>query len=102
MPAPTPPTASPSRLPNVRALLDKLRDRRARTDSDRFLARRLYVAFERLSAAEVAVQHLHFYVYEGAVSVYGIVPTEAKRDAVLSTVAALPGVARITDHLEVA
>lgn len=101
MPA-MPPTARPSlnaRVADVRAVLASLASHREKTNADRRLARRVFVTFERLGT--VVTQGLHFYVYDGAVSVYGAVATPEVRDNVLGALAALPGVRHITEHLQV-
>ena len=103
---PMPPSSSPDRVPNarladVRALMATLKTRRDRTESDRRVATHVYIAFEKLGRT-ADVQGLHFYVFEGAVSVYGDVLTHEQRDRVLLDLAALPGVLRVADHLRVA
>ena|SRR5690554_5181950 len=97
-----PPPRAPSRPPrlrNVQEALHVLRARRARTEADRLLAQRVYVAFERLAAS--LADGLHFYVFEGAISVYGTVGSYDERDEVVATLAAIPGGSRIDDHLEI-
>ncbi len=101
-----PPALSPDRLPNarladVRELLATLKTRRDRTEADRRIATHVYIAFEKLGRT-ADVQGLHFYVFEGAVSVYGDVLTHEQRDRVLMDLAALPSVRRVADHLRVA
>ena len=44
---------------------------------------------------------LAIYVHNGAVSVYGDVPDEDTRDALLTVATSQPGVRRIVDHLVV-
>lgn len=98
-----PPATSHSlgaRVADVRALLSSLAARREKTNRDHQLARRVFVAFERLG--QVDVKGLHFYVFDGAVSVYGAVATSELRDDVLGALTALPGVRHITEHLQVA
>jgi hypothetical protein len=85
----------------VRTLLETLRTRRTRTDADRQIATSVFVAFERFER-ENDVQGLHFYVFEGAISVYGDVLTHEQRDHVLQDLAALPGVRHVADHIRVA
>ena len=94
------PAALP-RTSDVRALLATLKTRRERTEADRKIATSVFVAFERLGRMH-DVTGLHFYVFEGAVSVYGDVLTHEQRDGVLQDLEALPGVRRVTDHLRVA
>jgi len=89
------------RVSDVRALLETLRTRRERTETDRQIATSVFVAFERLER-ENDVQGLHFYVFEGAISVYGNVLTHEQREDVLRDLAALPGVRHVADHLRVA
>lgn len=101
-----PPALTPDRLPSariadVRALLATLKTRRDRTEADRRIATHVFIAFEKLGRTN-DVQGMHFYVFEGAVSVYGNVLTHEQRDRVLADLIALPGVARVTDHLRVA
>ena len=90
-----------SRVSDVRTLLETLKTRRERTDADRKIATSVFVAFERLER-ENDVQGLHFYVFEGAISVYGDVLTHEQREDVLRDLAALPGVRHVADHLRVA
>jgi hypothetical protein len=97
MPTQFPLPASTS--PNVRALLDALRQRRERTLADRALAERVFDAFESEEMPEV--RGLHFYVFEGAISVYGAVASTAERDAVLGLLATISGATHIADHLTV-
>lgn len=89
------------RVSDVRSLLETLKTRRERTDTDRQIATSVFVAFERLER-ENDVQGLHFYVFEGAISVYGNVLTHEQREDVLRDLAALPGVRHVADHLRVA
>ena len=89
------------RVSDVRALLETLKTRRDRTETDRQIATSVFVAFERLER-ENDVQGLHFYVFEGAISVYGNVLTHEQREDVLRDLAALPGVRHVADHLRVA
>ncbi len=42
-----------------------------------------------------------FYVHDGAVSIYGTVPDEAAREALLAVMTRQPGVRRIVDHLRI-
>lgn len=88
-----------SRVSDVRALLTTLRTRQKQTEQDRRIAGHVFVAFERLRRSDV--QGLHFYVFEGAVSVYGTVLTHEQHDAVLGDLGALPGVRHVSDHLRV-
>ncbi|MEM1042779.1 MAG: hypothetical protein AAGI91_09130 [Bacteroidota bacterium] len=91
------------RLPDVGTLLATVRARRKQTERDRRIAGHVFVAFERLQrgAAHESVQGLHFYVFEGTVSVYGTVLTHEQHAAVLGDLGALPGVLRVADHLRV-
>jgi osmotically-inducible protein OsmY len=85
--------------PALRAVVDRFQERRARTATDRSLARRLHAALvqDRTGASGLAL-----YVHNGAVSIYGTVPSETVREAVLTVAAAQPGVRRIVDHLHTA
>lgn len=85
--------------PALRHAVGRYQERRARTAADRQLARRLDAA---LAAAPDGTSGLAAYVHNGAISLYGTVPTDAAREAVLSLAAAQPGVRRIVDHLAVA
>jgi len=96
MPTPHP---LPAGRPDVRALLDALQQRRARTQADRALAAAVREALD--VAAPALVDGLHVYVFEGAISVYGAVGTYAERDEVLAVLAGLPGASHIADHLTV-
>ncbi len=83
--------------PPLRALVQALQERRARTLADRELARRVQDAVDR--AAGASAGGLSFYVHEGTVSVYGSVPDDAARSAVLGIAADQPGARRVIDHL---
>ena len=96
----TPSKSLRSRVADVRTLVETLTARRDKTAADRQLSRRLFVTFERLGM--VHTQGLHFYVFDGAVSVYGSVATPEVRDQVLAALTALPGVRQVTEHLQVA
>ena len=100
-----PPTATPTpslraRAAEVRAVVAKLTARRDKTASDSQLARRLFVAFERLGV--VHTKGLHFYVFDGAVTVYGSVETVQVRDQALALITSMPGVRQVTEHIQVA
>lgn len=92
---PRPPAAPLS--PRLRAILDALQERRARTAADRELARRVAFAIEN---AKLEVDGLSFFVHDGSVAVYGAVRVETLRERVLGLVAEQPGVRRIQDHLQ--
>ena len=96
---PTTPPSSPSFGARVADVVASLASRREKTNADRHLARRVFVAFERLGAA--VTQGLHFYVFDGAVSVYGAVATAEVRDDVLGALTTIPGVRQVTGHLQV-
>ena len=95
--APTRPTAS-AQIPDLRSLVEAFQARRARTTADRSLCQRIR---DGIRAMEPAPSGLSFQIHNGAVSVYGIVPTAAQRDAVIAVAATQPGVRRIVDHLTV-
>ncbi len=99
MPLAAPIRSEPTRASDVRALLATLQARQKQTERDRRIASHVFVAFERLRRSDV--EGLHFYVFEGAVSVYGTVLTHEQHAAVLGDLGALPGVRRVTDHLQV-
>lgn len=82
--------------PALRHVVERFQQRRALTAGDRSLGRRLHAA---LADGRTGASGLTLYVHHGAVSVYGTVPTEALREAVLALAAAQPGVRRIVDHL---
>lgn len=92
------PTASvlPGLPPALRALVDRLQERRARTTADRSLAARLRKGLARADAREAS--GLSFYVHEGTVAVYGLVTSAELRERVLAVAAQQPGVRRIVDH----
>lgn len=96
---PIPPSPLAAGRPDVQHLLEALRRRRERTRADRALALRLRAVFDQPGAP--SSQGLQFYVFEGAVSVYGAVASCAERDDVLQALASLPGTTRIADHLTV-
>lgn len=100
MPTSTPPKSIRTRVADVRTLVASLTARREKTVSDQRIARRLFVSVERLGM--VHTKGLHFYVFDGAVSLYGSVATPEVRDQVLALVTALPGVRQVTEHLQVA
>ena len=93
-------TALRSRASNVRALVATLAGRRQKTTTDRQIARRAFVLFERMGV--VHTQGLHFYVFDGAVSVYGAVATPEVRDQVVAALGSIPGVRQLTEHVQVA
>ncbi|HEX8298569.1 MAG TPA: BON domain-containing protein, partial [Rubricoccaceae bacterium] len=70
--------------------------RRTLTAGDRALARRFQSA---LANDPSGATGLTLYVHNGAVSIYGTVPNEAVREAVVTLAAAQPGARRIVDHL---
>lgn len=77
-------------------MVERHQQRRTKTTSDKSLARRLRVGIQ---AATVSVSGIAVYVHDGAVSLYGTVPDEAAREALLRVASAQPGVRRIVDHL---
>lgn len=99
-----PPTASfpktlRTRVTDVGTLVASLKARREKSGSDHQIARRLFVSFERLGM--VHTKGLNFYVFDGAVSVYGSVATPEVRDQVISMITGMPGVRQVTEHLQV-
>jgi osmotically-inducible protein OsmY len=84
---------------DVRALVEGLRQRRAKTVADRDVSQMVREAFEREEAPDA--RGLHFYVFEGTISIYGAVASYEARDAVVATLASVPGIRQITDHLTV-
>ncbi|MFN3596272.1 MAG: hypothetical protein ACK41D_03270 [Rubricoccaceae bacterium] len=90
------PFALPGLPPALRALVDRLQERRARTTADRSLAERLRKHLRRVDACAAA--GLSFYAHDGTVAVYGLFPSLALREQVLAVVAQQPGVRRIVDH----
>lgn len=96
------PTPLRSLLASLRAFLSTQRVRQQRTQTDRGLALALLDAFEDAAVStDEANAGLHFFVFEGAVTVYGHVATDAERARLLERVAAVPGVRAVTDHLRV-
>lgn len=83
---------------SVRALIDSFQNRRAHTTTDRSLAKRLRRTVDQCGVEPLG---LAFYVHNGAVSVYGTVPDESAREALLTVATSQPGVRRIVDHLVV-
>ena len=83
----------------LRHVVDRFQERRARTAADRSLARRLHAA---LAAGTTGAAGLALYVHNGAISLYGTVPTDTVREALMALAAAQPGARRIVDHLVVA
>lgn len=87
------------RLPTaLRSRLDRLREARERTITDRSTARRIRRA---LAAAPLGPLGLALFVHDGAVSVYGSVPGESVREQIVALVVEQPGVRRVVDHLRV-
>ena len=84
--------------PALRELVDGFQARRARTTADRSLCRRIRDEVRRM---EPVPSGLSFQIHDGAVSIYGVVPTPARREAVIAAAATQPGVRRIVDHLTV-
>ncbi len=99
MPFPAPIRSTVARVADAQAVLATLRTRQKQTEHDRRIASHVFVAFERLRRADV--DGLHFYVFEGTVSVYGTVLTHEQHAAVLADLGALPGVRHVSDHLRV-
>lgn len=85
--------------PALHALVDGFQARRARTTADKSLCRRIR---DGVCAIEPTPSGLAFQIHDGAVSIYGIVPTLEHREAVIAVAATQPGVRRIVDHLTVA
>jgi len=85
--------------PRLRALVQTLQDRRARTVADRELARRLHAV---VGGSGLAVNGLSLFVHDGAISIYGPVRDEATRESVLTLAAEQPGARRVVDHLRIA
>jgi hypothetical protein len=92
-----PSRASFALAPPLRALVQALQERRARTMADRELARRVRDAIDRASSG--AAHGLSFYVHEGTISVYGSVRDGAAREVLLGLAADQPGARRVIDHL---
>ncbi len=90
------PQPSLALTPRLRALVQTLQQRRARTMADRELARRLHAA---VGASKLPVAGLNIYVHDGAISIYGPVSDETTREAVLVLAAEQPGARRVVDHL---
>lgn len=95
----TAPIADSSNSPRFGAVLSALAERRRKTKVDREIAEAIGEAFEASSDPEV--EGLHFYVFEGAVSIYGAVSSDGQRDRVLASVSRVPGIAHIADHMTV-
>ena len=85
--------------PALRAVVDGFQARRARTTADRSLCRRVRDEVLRMEPVPTG---LSFQIHDGAVSIYGIVPSPAQREAVIAAAATQPGVRRIVDHLTIA
>lgn len=102
--SPSPPVSANAQVlgyglpPSLRALVERHQAARAKTTADKSLARRLR---DGVKAAGLEVTGLTVYVHDGAVSLYGTVPTAHAREALLHVVTHLPGVRRIVDHLRV-
>jgi hypothetical protein len=94
---PDPPTLAPRA--EIRRLVDGLRDRRGKSRADRELGGHVREVFEGPEAPFVT--GLHFYIFEGAVSIYGAVANYADRDEVVAALAGVPGITQIADHLSV-
>jgi hypothetical protein len=82
----------------VENLLLDLNERRRKTEIDRGIGREIHRVFE---ADGPKVEGLHFYVFQGGVSIYGAVATFAQRDAVMAALSTIPGITQIADHLTV-
>ena len=85
--------------PALRSLVDRHQAARAKTTADQSLARRLR---DTVRASGLTVRGLTIYVHDGALSLYGTVPTSAVREEMLALVTHVPGVRRIVDHLRIA
>ncbi len=84
--------------PALRALVDRHQAARAKTTADQSVARRIR---DGVRSGGLTVKGLTVYVHDGAVSLYGTLPSAATREAVLGLVSRVPGVRRIVDHLRV-
>lgn len=93
-----PPLPSAQRT-DIRRLVNGLRERRDKSRADRVIGGQVREVFEGSDAP--GVFGLHFYVFEGAVSVYGAVATYDERDRVVSALAAVAGITQIADHLSI-
>ena len=85
--------------PALRALVDRHQAARSKTTADQSLARRLR---DGVRASGLEIKGLTVYVHDGAVSLYGTLPSGAVREEVLALVTRVPGVRRIVDHLRMA
>lgn len=85
--------------PALRDLVDGFQARRARTTADKSLCRRIRDGIRQMEAPPTG---LSFQIHDGAVSIYGVVPSPERREAILKVAATQPGVRRIVDHLTVA
>ena len=72
--------------------------RRAKTTADKSLCRRIRDGIRQM---EDPPSGLAFQIHDGAVSIYGVVPSAARREAILAVAATQPGVRRIVDHLSI-
>lgn len=97
MPSMPPPADAPRA--DVRALVEGLRQRRAKTLADRDVSQLVREVFEQEDAPDA--RGLHFYVFEGTISIYGAVASFEARDAIVAALAGVPGIRQITDHLTV-
>jgi len=71
-----------------------------RTQSNRRLAHRLYLTFER--DLELARLHgIHFYVQNGSVTLYGVVRHELDRELLTTLVGQIEGVTNVIDQLQI-
>jgi len=85
--------------PALRALVDRHQAARAKTTADQSVARRIR---DGVRSGGLAVKGLTVYVHDGAVSLYGTLPSATAREDVLGLVSRVPGVRRIVDHLRIA
>jgi|GEM_PF-2509629 len=75
-------------------------DSKRATLRDRMLAGRLRAAVNR-DLTHAQLSGIHFYTYEGVVTIYGSVRHELDRDLLVTFVRQVPGVRNVVEHLRI-
>lgn len=69
------------------------------TADDREIAVRLIEIFEE-PGLDLDVEGVQFYVFKGAVSLYGRMPSSEERNRLLHVISEVEGVTRVVDHFD--
>lgn len=75
-------------------------DRPASPGNDRTLAHRLHDTFEQ-KMERANIEGIHFYVYNGVVTVYGTARHALDRDLLIAHVGQIKGVRGVIEHMQI-